>query len=63
MKPVVTEQTSKRYKGFMLLGGICCCIGVVVMVKGDSPAAGAAFFLGGLITYIAARAGAWWNHG
>lgn len=62
MKPTVTEQTAKRYKGFMLLGCLGCCIGVVAMV-GDSPIAGAGFFVGGIVTYLWARAAAWWNHG
>lgn len=63
MKPVVTEQTSKRYKGFMLIGGLCCCIGVIVLVKGEKPIAGATFFIGGLAVYLCARASAWWHHG
>lgn len=62
MRPVVTEQTSKRYKGFMLLGGVFCCVGVIAFF-GENPIAGAFVFLGGLITYLWARAAAWWNHG
>jgi len=62
MKPVVTEQTSKRYKGRMLIGGLICCVGVVAMV-GDSPLFGGAAFVLGLAVYASGRFSAWWNHG
>lgn len=62
MKPTVTEQTSKKYKGRMLAGGLACCVGVVMMIGGYS-ATGALAFLGGLVWYLIARGSAWWNHG
>lgn len=62
MKPTVTEQTGKRYKGRMLLGGLLACVGVVLIVAG-AGLAGPALFLGGLGLYFAGRFGAWWNHG
>lgn len=62
MKPTVTEQTGKRYKGRMLLGGLGACLGVVLMIAEVQPA-GVLILLAGLALYAAGRFGAWWNHG
>lgn len=63
MKPVVTERTSKRYKGRMLLGGLVTCAGVIILVGGDNPLMGAGLFVAGLVIYALGRFGSWWNHG
>lgn len=63
MRPTVTEQTGKKYKGRMLLGGAVCCVGVVFMVEGTHPVFGASALAGGALLYLVARFGAWWNHG
>lgn len=63
MKPVVTEQTSKRYKGLMLVGGLACCVGVVMIVGAEDKSTGFDLLLVGLGVYVAARFLAWWNHG
>lgn len=63
MKPVVTEQTSKRYKGLMLLGGVLCCVGVVSMIGSESPGFGLGSTVVGLGLYAFGRFSAWWNHG
>ncbi len=63
MKPVVTEQTSKKYKGRMLLGGLACCIGVVMMVGSESPLPGLLAIAVGALLYASGRFSAWWNHG
>lgn len=63
MKPVVTEQTSKRFKGTMLIGLLLCCIGVVMIVAFGSPGWGVLSVILGLLVYFAGRIGAWWNHG
>lgn len=62
MKPVVTEQTGKKYKGMMLLGLLICCVGVVLMVAGGYPLASVFSVAGGLVLYGGARLAAWWNH-
>ena len=63
MKPTVTEQTSKRYKGRMLIGALIACAGVVMMVGSESPMYGALTMAAGFVVYLAARMSAWWNHG
>ncbi|MCY1287200.1 hypothetical protein D9M68_176650 [compost metagenome] len=60
---VQIEQTSKRYKGRMLIGVLLCCIGVVMAMASESSLWGVIVIVVGLITYFAARFGAWWNHG
>lgn len=63
MKPTVTEQTGKKYKGLMLLGVIGVSIGVVMLIGDASPIASFTVLLGGAGAYIYGRFGAWWNHG
>jgi hypothetical protein len=63
MKPVVTEQTSKKYKGRMLLGGLGCCIGVVMVIGSENPLPGLAVVVVGIALYASGRFSAWWNHG
>jgi hypothetical protein len=58
-----TQQTAKKFKGHMLIGGAICCLGVVLMVSNDYSPAGAGFFLVGIVWYAVARARAWWNNG
>ena len=60
---VTTQATGKKFKGHQLGAAALCCLGVVLIVAGDSSAAwGALVMLAGLVWYFAARAGAWWNH-
>jgi hypothetical protein len=55
---VTTQQTGKKYKGAQLFGAVLMCVGV-------AKERGAAAGLGtvGLLVYLSARIGAWWNHG
>jgi len=62
MQPTVTEQTGKKYKGGMLIGGAAVCVGVVIMISGSHPAVGVFTVIGGLTYYFVARIGAWWHH-
>lgn len=57
------EQTSKRYKGRMLIGVLMCCVGVVMTIASENPMWGALVIVAGLGVYFAGRFGAWWNHG
>lgn len=59
---VPIEQTGKTYKGQMLGGAALCCIGIVVAVTG-APGLGGIMLFGGVVWYLIARFGAWWNHG
>lgn len=63
MKPVLTEQTSKRYKGRMLIGCLICCVGVISLIASEDKLFGAGAFVVGLGVYFAGRFGSWWNHG
>lgn len=63
MKPTVTEQTSKKYKGRMAIAALICCVSVVLIISGKYSGIGITGFLVGLVLYFSARAGAWWNHG
>ncbi|MBD1589671.1 hypothetical protein [Pseudomonas typographi] len=63
MKPVVTEQTSKRYKGRMLIGAVIACVGVVMMVGSETPFNGALVLVAGIAVYAWGRFSAWWNNG
>ena len=63
MKPVVTEQTSKKYKGRMLIGCLVICVGVVMAMASESPLIGVCVIVAGFVVYFSARFGAWWNHG
>lgn len=59
-----TQQTAKKFKQHMLIGGGICCLGVVLMVsKSDYSPMGAGAFLIGLVWYLVARSRAWWNNG
>lgn len=59
-----TQQTAKKFKRHMLIGGAICCVGVVLAVsKSDYSPLGGAVFLAGLVWYLAARIRAWWNNG
>lgn len=63
MKPVVTQQTSRRYKGRILIGLLICCVGVVSLVGSEDKLFGAGAFVVGLGVYFAGRFGAWWSNG
>jgi hypothetical protein len=63
MKPVVTEQTGKKYKGLMLIATLICCVSIVLMVSGAYPGGSALSFAAGIALFILARFAAWWNHG
>ncbi len=57
------EQTSKRYKGRMLIGGLLFCVGMVMAMAAESPIWGVGVMVIGLVVYFSGRLGAWWNHG
>jgi uncharacterized membrane protein YvbJ len=58
-----TQQTAKKFKQSMLIGGALCCLGVVLMVSDNLKPHGLVTFMAGLIWYLVARARAWWNNG
>lgn len=62
MKPVVTEQTGKNFKGMMLVAMLVCCVSVVLIVSGTYSSVGVLGFLVGIVLYFVGRIGAWWNH-
>lgn len=59
---VTTQQTAKKYKGRMLIGGLLCGVGVICLVA-EKPVAAVLFFAVGLGIYFSARMGAWWHNG
>jgi len=59
-----TQQTAKKFKRHMLIGGGICCLGVVLLVsKSDYSPLGVLVFIVGLAWYFVARSRAWWNNG
>lgn len=60
---VTTQATAKKFKGHQLVAAGLCCLGVVLIVAGDSYFAwGALVMVAGLVWFFVARAVAWWNH-
>lgn len=68
-KPVVIEQTGKKYKREMALGSGIAIGGVVLSIFSIPfenyvvTLAGVLMVPLGLLVFIAARARAWWHHG
>lgn len=63
VKDVVTTQgTAKSYKAQMLIGFALMGFGVIMMLNQSGTVGGWSFAIG-LITFLAARASAWWHHG
>lgn len=60
MRPVVTEQTAKKYKAARAFGALLMIVGVVL--AGPAAMYGLAALLFGLVLYLYGRIGAWWNH-
>lgn len=60
------EQTGKGYKAQQALGVVATMTGIVMMVAGETGSSanvfGAIVAGIGLIVYLSARLGAWWNH-
>lgn len=63
MRPVVTEQTAKKFKGLMVIGVVLCVIGAVVAAASESSRIGMIVMAGGAILFLYAKFSAWWNHG
>jgi hypothetical protein len=68
-KPIVIEQTEKKWKAWILAGAIVALLGLVpffAMLK-SNPGAGFAALLGcafaGICIAMVGRIGGWWNHG
>jgi hypothetical protein len=59
---VTTQQTGKRYKGAQLIGAVMMCAGVI-SCSAHEPGVAAGLTLVGLVVFLGARMGAWWNHG
>jgi hypothetical protein len=68
LKAIVTEQTSKKWKGAMLFGIFATlggCVGTMATCGNrDVGATGTCILVmfAGVVTFIGARVGAWWNH-
>lgn len=61
---VTTEETGKGYKGAQIIGVCFILAGMVSCSAGERGAGiGASLALLGLIVLLAARLGAWWDHG
>jgi hypothetical protein len=53
-RPVLIEQTAKKYKAWML-------VGMVLVIMG---CAGKSYFVGlGIMVFLLAKLCAWWDHG
>lgn len=71
-KPVVTEQTDKRYKSIQAIGCLMVIAGIVLTVimspdrPGESTAgvnAGVLLMMFGAPVWLTGRVLGWWNHG
>ena len=56
------EKTGKKWKGIILVFGAIIGLGVLVMVGGNRQVGGGLLGIG-LVGFLAARIGAWWQHG
>ncbi len=70
--PILTERTSKKWKGIMLagvicsLGGFASCSGYLVAGTEDTAIVGALGMLAvpaGIVLFLVGLIGGWWNHG
>lgn len=65
--PILTEQTSKRFKKGVVIGSALSILGVFVILLngGNAGVAGIGLLMvaSGLITFLSARILAWWHHG
>ncbi len=61
-RPVITEQTSKKYKLIQLVGFFMCIGGIIAGFAKVAPAA-VLLLLFGTLTFCVGRILAWWNHG
>lgn len=59
---VTTQQTSKVYKFFQVVGAVAMIVGVASCAGGDASTS-AKWWIGGVVVFIAARAAAWWSNG
>jgi len=65
---VTIEKTGKKWKKFLLLSGLICIIGAILLMAGLNSSAGEVavgiiLLFGGFIGLITSRIGAWWYHG
>lgn len=62
---VVIEQTSKPFKGWMLIGLALALFGFFSMGFGSGGGGSLGFLLMvvGLLTFVGSLIAAWWNHG
>lgn len=61
-KVYTTEQTGKPYKSAQLIGGAMLIFGLIAGLAGAAMGGGAIGFIG-LVVYLGARVGGWWDHG
>jgi hypothetical protein len=59
---MTTQQTGKKYKGAQVVGVAMICAGVVSCTAKE-PIVASGLLMVGLLVYLGARIGAWWNHG
>jgi hypothetical protein len=61
-QPVTVEQTSKKYKLGQLIGVGMILASVVACNQSEVGTSAGLLFLG-LVVYVGAKVGAWWNNG
>lgn len=65
------EQTSKKWKGWQLFFALLTIVGAMVVFgsagaasrDATAPMLGSLGFMIGIVGFVAARIGAWWEHG
>ncbi len=61
-KTQTIEQTGKKFKKAQLIGGVALGLGFAFLFN-ESHGWASLFLLGGLISFLYGRIGAWWHHG
>lgn len=61
LRPMLIEQTAKKYKGMMLFGGLGILVGFFMV--SHVPPLGVLVIVASLALLFFGRLGAWWHHG
>jgi glucokinase len=61
-KTYTIQETGKKYKKAQLLGGIGLGLGFAFLYN-QMDGWASLFLLGGLVSFVYGRFGAWWHHG
>lgn len=61
-RPVVVEQTAKKYKKQLLFSIVLSILGVIVGIASDGSVFGSTMLIGGIIWFVFTKIRIWWHH-